>query len=226
MKKNRKKLKWLLIAGFVGFLIYLISTVNIYDKESLIDFFTTAKVSTNFGMFFTIATAVLVVFFVPISWLNAFGAFFFGLKGFIYIFIGGIVGSIASFYIARVFQDDVMKIVYKIYNRKKRKVSLDEVKGKIEKFGIGYVFFLRSMPFIPFSVANFVSGVTSIKFRDYILGTILGLGPGQFITTFFFSRAVNLKEDPIGAIIGASIKIIYVGIVILWQKNSKFKSKE
>lgn len=148
------------------------------------------------------------------------------MKGFIYIFVGGIVGSIISFYIARVFQDDVMKIVYKIYNRKKRKVSLDEVESKIEKFGIGYVFFLRSMPFIPFSVANFVSGVTSIKLRDYIWGTILGLGPGQFITTFFFSRAVNLKEDPIGAIIGASIKIIYVGIVILWQRNSRFKSKE
>lgn len=76
MKGNRNKLKWLLIIGFVGFLMYLISTVNVYNKESLIDFFITVEKSTNFGMFFTMATAILVVFFVPISWLNAFGVFF------------------------------------------------------------------------------------------------------------------------------------------------------
>ena len=226
MRKNKRWIKYLLILGFISFFIYLISTINIYDKESLIEFFADAEKSTNFAMFFTIATTILVVFFVPISWLNALGAFFFGLKGFIYIFIGGIIGSIAAFYMARVFQDNVMKVVYKVYNRKERKIGLDEVKEKIERFGTGYVFFLRSMPFIPFSIANFVSGVTSIKLRNYIFGTILGLGPGQFITTFFFSKAVSIKDDPAGAILAAIIKIIYVGVVLFWQKKSKFKSKE
>lgn len=226
MMKNKKTLKWTLIVFFIGFLIYLMVSINIYDKESLTDFFLIAKESTNFSIFFTITTAILVVFLVPISWLNGLGAVFFGIKGFIYIFIGGIIGSIVAFFMARVFQDDVMKLIYKIYNRKKRKVSLDEVKKNIEEFGVGYVFFIRSMPFIPFSIANFVSGVTSIKLGDYILGTILGLGPGQFITTFFFVKAANIKTDSVGAILAALIKITYVGIILIWQKKSKFKSKE
>ncbi|WP_416198614.1 MAG: TVP38/TMEM64 family membrane protein [Sporanaerobacter sp.] len=226
MKDKKKTMKIGLIIVFIAVLIYLINNINIYNKESLTDFFSTAREDRNFSVFFTVISTILVVFFVPISWLNALSAFFFGMKGFIFIAIAGVVGSIVSFYIARVFQEDVMKFIYKIYNKKKRKVTLDEVTEKIDKFGMGYVFFMRSMPFIPFSIANFTSGVTSIKFVDYLLGTILGLLPGQFITNLFFAKAVSIKEDPMGAIIAAGIKIGYVAIILLWQKKSKYRSKE
>ena len=82
------------------------------------------------------------------------------------------------------------------------------------------------MPFIPLSVANYVSGLSSISFKDYVLGTILGLVPGQFITTYFFVKAVDIKQDPIGALIAGAIKGGYVLLVILWQRKSKYKTKE
>ena len=223
---KKRVLKIALIATFAVALIYLITSINIYDKESLTAFFTRGSENVNFSIFFTVATTILIIFFVPISWLNALGAFFFGMRGFIYIAIAGIIGSTVSFYIARVFQDDAMKFINKLYNRKKRKISLEELAGKINKFGMGYVFFMRSMPFIPFSIANFVCGVTSIKYRDYILGTILGLIPGQFITNIFFTKAVSFREDPMGAIGAAGLKAIYVVIVLLWQKKSKYRTKE
>ncbi len=85
---------------------------------------------------------------------------------------------------------------------------------------------MRSMPFIPFSIANYVSGLSSISLRDYILGTILGLAPGQLINNYFFVKAIDIKENPLGALIAGAIKGAYISIVILWKRKSKYKTKE
>ncbi len=51
------------------------------------------------------------------------------------------IASVLSFYIAKVFRRDVIKIVNKIYYRKERDISLEQVSGQIEEHGMGYVFF-------------------------------------------------------------------------------------
>lgn len=226
MSKNKGSLKLLFIVGFILAFVYLMVGLNIFNKDILLELFTTREESPGFGIFFTGFITILMVFFVPISWFSALGAFFFGLRGFVYLITGGIISSIISFYIAKIFRQDVIKIVDRIYYRKKRDVSLEQVSNQIEKHGVGYVFFMRSMPFIPFSIANYVSGTSSISLRDYVLGTILGLVPGQFITTYFFAKAVDIRKNPSGALIAAAIKGVYVLIVILWQRKSKYKTKE
>lgn len=80
MKNKRRAMKIGLIIAFIAVLIYLITSINIYDKESLTDFFSTAKDDRNFSVFFTVISTALVIFFVPISWLNALSAFFLELK--------------------------------------------------------------------------------------------------------------------------------------------------
>ena len=226
MSKNKGSLKLVLIIGFILIFIYLIVDLNIFNKDILLELFTTREENPGFGIFFTGFITILMVFFVPISWFSALGAFFFGLRGFIYLIIGGIISSIISFYIAKIFRHDVIKIINKVYYRKKRDVSLEQISTQIEKYGVGYVFFMRSMPFIPFSIANYVSGLSSISLRDYISGTILGLVPGQFITTYFFAKAIDVKKNPLGALIAAVIKGGYILIVILCRRKSKYKTKE
>jgi uncharacterized membrane protein YdjX (TVP38/TMEM64 family) len=219
-------LKVLIILGFLIVMIYLVKNLDIYNKESITDFFSNADKNRNFTLFFILLTTLFITFFVPVTWFSVLGSFFFGLKGFIYVFLACIIGSIGVFYISKIFRDDVMKIVHKVYDRKPRKVNLDEISKKINKFGIGYIFFLRSMPFIPYSVVNCISGVTSVKFKDYILGTIFGMGPGLFTTSYFLVKAVNIKYNPMGAVWGVGIKLIYVFAVIMWYKKSKYRTKE
>lgn len=226
MKNKKRLLKVILISAFILLFAYLITTFNIFNRQNIIDLFTASEKGAHFTIFFIAITTLFVVFFVPISWFTALAAFFFGFRGFVYVITAGILGSIIAFYIGRVFRKDVMKFVYKIYNQKTRKLDIDEVTKKIEKYGMGYVFFLRSMPFIPYSIVNYVSGFTSVDFRDYFLGTILGMGPGLMISTYFFTKAVSFRQDPIGAVGAAAIKATYVVVVLLWQKNSKYRTKE
>lgn len=226
METDKKGFKILFGIGLLVVFIYLIISLNIFSKESLTELFTSARENKAFGIFFTSLISILMVFFVPISWFSALGAVFFGLKGFLYVIVAGIIAAILSFYIAKVFRKDVIKVVNKIYYRKEREVSLEEVAKQLEKHGMGYVFFMRSMPFIPFSIANYVSGLSSIRLKDYVIGTIMGLAPGQFATTYFFYKAVDIRENPVGALIAGGIKAAYVLLVILWQRKSKYSTKE
>lgn len=226
METQRKGFKILFAIALAAIFIYLIVSLNIFNKESLTELFTSAREDKSFGIFFTGLISILMVFFVPISWFSALGAVFFGLKGFVYVIIAGIISATLAFYIAKVFRSDVIKIVSKIYYRKERDVSLEEVSRQLEKHGMGYVFFMRSMPFIPFSIANYVAGLSSIGFKDYILGSIMGLAPGQFATSYFFVKAVDVRQNPMGALIAGGIKVTYVLLVILWQRKSKYRTKE
>ena len=226
MKQNSEKLKIVFVIAFISVFIYLIVSLNIFNKDSLFEFFTSERESTSFGVLFITLITILMVFFVPISWFSAIGAFLFSLKGFLYIITGGMISSIISFYIAKIFRKDVIKVVNKLYYRKKRDMSLEQISKQIGEQGVGYVFFMRSMPFIPFTIANYVSGLSSISLRDYVIGTLLGLVPGQFITTYFFVKAVDVRANPMGALIAVGIKAGYVLLVILWQKKSKYKTKE
>jgi uncharacterized membrane protein YdjX (TVP38/TMEM64 family) len=44
--------------------------------------------------------------------------------------------------------------------------------------GLFYMFAVRLQPIIPYGLVNFAAGLTSVRFRDYLLGTILGTVPG------------------------------------------------
>lgn len=226
MGAKNKSFKILFAIGLIAIFIYLIISLNIFSKESLKGIFMSARDDKSFAVFFTILITILMIFFVPISWFSALGAFFFGLKGFLYVIIGGMIASVIAFYIAKIFREDVIRIVNKVYYRKERDVSLEQISKQIEKYGMGYVFFIRSMPFIPFGIANYVSGLSSIGFKDYVLGTILGIVPGQFATTYFFYKAIDTRENPMGTLIAGGIKASYVALVILWQRKSKYKTKE
>ena len=60
----------------------------------------------------------------------------------------------------------------------------------IERNGFATVLYLRLLYF-PFTVMNFGMGLTKVRFRDYFLGTGLGIIVGTFIFTFFIG---TLKE--------------------------------
>ncbi|MDX1387503.1 MAG: TVP38/TMEM64 family protein, partial [bacterium] len=62
--------------------------------------------------------------------------------------------------------------------------------GRVQKFdekigehGFYTVLYLRLVPLFPFNILNFSLGLTKVKFREYFLGTLLGMIPGAFVYT-------------------------------------------
>ena len=49
---------------------------------------------------------------------------------------------------------------------------------------------LRLVPLVPFNALNFGSGLTSLRWPDYALATVVGILPGTLVYTFFADALV------------------------------------
>ncbi len=126
---------------------------------------------------YIVAYAVGVCFFLPGTLLTTIGAAIFGpYFGFIYVWLGAMLGSSLSFFIGRYLGRD---FAASLIGDKLKKY--DEA---IERNGFATVLYLR-LVYFPFTPMNFGMGLTRVHFRDYFSGTALGIIVGTFIFTFF-----------------------------------------
>lgn len=94
--------------------------------------------------------------------------------------IGLTFGAIISFYLARYLARDYFE--KKVINKRDRFVKYDYW---LEKHGFWAVLIFRFISLIPFEIINIGGGLSKIKFKDYLLGTLIGLIPGILITVYF-----------------------------------------
>jgi uncharacterized membrane protein YdjX (TVP38/TMEM64 family) len=134
-------------------------------------------------LFFMLVYAVGVCLFVPGTLLTALGAAIFGAYwGFLYVWIGAMVGSSVAFWIGRTLGREFAAFLARDRLRK-----YDDAIGRN---GFATVLYLRLLYF-PFTAMNFGMGLTKVRFWDYFAGTGLGIIVGTFIFTFLIG---TLKE--------------------------------
>jgi uncharacterized membrane protein YdjX (TVP38/TMEM64 family) len=138
--------------------------------------------------------------FVPGTLLTALGAALFGAyQGFLYVWIGAMLGSSAAFWIGRTLGREFAASV--IGDR------LRKYDDAIERNGFATVLYLR-LVYFPFTAMNFGMGLTKVRFWDYFFGTALGIIVGTFVFTFFIG---TLKEVWVGGDWGQllSLKVFF-----------------
>jgi uncharacterized membrane protein YdjX (TVP38/TMEM64 family) len=118
-----------------------------------------------------------VCLFIPGTLLTALGAAIFGpYLGFLYVWIGAMIGSSLAFLIGRYLGRD---FAASLIGDKLKKYD-----DGIERNGFATVLYLR-LVYFPFTPMNFGMGLTKVRFMDYLAGTALGIIVGTFIFTFF-----------------------------------------
>ena len=121
--------------------------------------------------------SVGVCLFLPGTLLTGLGAAIFGAYwGFVYVWIGAMIGSSAAFFIGRTLGRD---FAASLIGDKLKKYD-----DAIERNGFATVLYLR-LVYFPFTPMNFGMGLTKVHFKDYVFGTGLGIIVGTFIFTFF-----------------------------------------
>jgi uncharacterized membrane protein YdjX (TVP38/TMEM64 family) len=117
------------------------------------------------------------VLLLPATPFTIAGAVIFGkFHGMLYNLAADTLGASISFYLGRYFLHGVARGFLE-----NRMPWLDR---KAAEEGFSVIFYLRIFWF-PFIVLNYAAGATRIRFRDYLLGTVLGLLPPVFIFTYF-----------------------------------------
>ena len=128
-------------------------------------------------LIFIFVYAAGVCLFIPGTLLTTLGGAIFGAQqGFLYVWIGAMLGASAAFWIGRPLGRD---LAASLVGDKLKKY--DEA---IERNGFATVLYLR-LVYFPFTPMNFGMGLTRVRFWDYFFGTALGIIVGVFIFTFF-----------------------------------------
>jgi len=180
MPKSRKKamMKAIILLIFIVAAILLLRFTpikNYLTAEALGRFLESAGFWAPL-IFILIYTAG-VCLFLPGTLLTGLGAAIFGAYwGFVYVWFGAMAGASAAFFIGRTLGREFAS---SLIGDKLKKYD-----DGIERNGFATVLYLR-LVYFPFTPMNFGMGLTKVHFRDYFIGTGLGIIVGTFIFTFF-----------------------------------------
>jgi uncharacterized membrane protein YdjX (TVP38/TMEM64 family) len=127
----------------------------------------------KFTAFFYLFAAKVVssIFFLPVSPFTVLEGIVFGVfLGTILSIVGSLSGATISFFISRyLFKNFAKKYIFQKYPQ------VYDIEKKLFTRGFHTVFVLRLFPIFPFSLMNYILGVTDVKFKDYFLGSMLGM---------------------------------------------------
>lgn len=126
---------------------------------------------------------------VPVTLLITVTALVFGpWFGLLYSFTGAILSAATTYGIGRLLGRDILRRV--------AGERLNHLSRRLGERGVLTVITVRIVPVAPFVIINLVAGVTHIRFRDYLLGTAIGMAPGVAGITIFADGLVAAVRDP------------------------------
>ena len=177
-----KKMKFFFLFAFllaVGVGVRFSPLSQFFEKESILAFMQSIRNEWWGPVVFILIYGIGCVFALPGSLLTLAGGAVFGVFwGTVYNVLASNLGASLAFVAARFLGRDFIEGLLK--NGK-----LADFDKEIQRSGFKTIFRLRLIPVVPFNGLNFGSGLLSVKYRDYLSGSFLGMLPGTFIFTYF-----------------------------------------
>ena len=217
--KMNKTLKISAIVTISLFLIvYLIGKYNPFSMEFIITQhgIISEFIANNFILSSIICTLLIVV---TVSLMGAItpviilAGFYFGLTTALFISIAGeVLGAIIVFFYGR--------YLFKSYFLNKLGTRFKSFQEKFNNNAISYLMFIRVVGGTPFGVQNLLPAIFDMKFKDYLIATIIGVLPWAFILTSIGSSIndiVDAKEFDSSMLIDINylLPLIVIALIIL-----------
>jgi len=219
IKKNNKKI-W--IAACV--LILLLGFVFIYHFKDIkkIDLVMIADYIKSYGSwsivaFLVISTIRPLAVFIPITLLTLVAGSLYGpFYGFLLAMVSIIISSNVAFLISRYLGKSFIE---KLIKKKVEKINL-----RVEKSGFKIIFIMRISGVFPLDILSYAAGLTKVRYRDFMMATILG----SMAETFSVANMGHNIKNPLspGFIFSVALVIIIVGIPLIYNKVNARKAEK
>jgi uncharacterized membrane protein YdjX (TVP38/TMEM64 family) len=122
-------------------------------------------------LLYVILYAIATFILLPSTPLNLSGGAVFGIWwGTLWTTVGAVLAAVVCFWFSRTIGRQWVQARFA-----GRWQQLDQ---ELAAGGIFYMVAIRLLPLLPYGLVNFGAGLTGVKFRDYVLGTMLGTTPG------------------------------------------------
>ncbi|KAE8679245.1 SNARE associated Golgi family protein isoform 2 [Hibiscus syriacus] len=166
--------------------------------------------SAGYALFVAVYAGLEVLAIPAIPLTMSAGLLFGSVIGTILVSISGTVAASVAFLIARYFaRERILKLV----EGNKKFHAIDKAIGEN---GFRVVTLLRLSPLLPFSLGNYLYGLTSVKFVPYVLGSWLGMLPGTwaYVSAGAFGRAIIQEDSEFGISGGNGILTLGLGLLV------------
>ncbi len=159
---------------------------------------------------FIVGYAISIVAFIPALPLTLAGGAIFGIgAGVVYVFIAATLGAAGAFLVSRYVARSAIE--HRIAGNK-RFAAIDRAVGAQ---GRKIVFLLRLSPVFPFTLLNYLLGLTRVRFADYFIASV-GMLPGTLLFVYYGKLAGDVAAIAGGAAVekGAGYYVVLaIGLV-------------
>ena len=162
---------------------------------------------------FVLVYAALTLLPVPKNVLSAGAGALFGFgAALIVVWVAAMVGAVLAFGLARALDPRALAWVTGRHH--------ERVEQVLHRHGVPAVVALRLLPVAPFTAINYISGMSSLKVRDYVLGTGAGIipGTGVYVAVGAYGLA---RPGQLGAAAAALLGLVLLGG--LWSRRLRAK---
>jgi phospholipase D1/2 len=146
---------------------------------------------------------------VPVTLLIAATGIVFGtFPGAWYAMAGALLSAAAGYIVGMLLGRDAVR---RLMGKRISRLSV-----RIARRGVIAMIIVRTLPLAPYSVVNMVAGASHIRWRDYLIGTAIGMLPGILLTTTFADHLVMAIRQPSAQTLGVLLIIVLllVGLAI------------
>jgi uncharacterized membrane protein YdjX (TVP38/TMEM64 family) len=166
---SKQHIAWIFLAIACLLITWLsIHALGSYKPEQLQSLIRQAGVWGPFCYVALYAFGTLAL--LPSTPLNISGGLLFGpWLGILWTSVGAVVAAAIAFLFSRTIGRPLME--------KRLAGRWQDMDAEIHRGGFFYMFAIRLIPVMPYGIVNFAAGLTSIRFRDYLMGTTLGTVP-------------------------------------------------
>lgn len=88
----------------------------------------------------------------------------------------------------------------------------------VEGAGLDAIIAVRLLPVLPFTFVNLCCGAFNVRFRTFVMGTVIGMSPGILAMTFLGERVLAVIRHPtpeaLAMLLGVVVVVVGVAAVI------------
>ena len=199
----------IIVAGIPAFL-YLIYGAALFSKDSAERVVDYLKANSSIAALLIICIQIVqvVICFLPGQPVQFAASYMFGVaRGFAFSITGAVIGTVISFYLAKLLGNDAMNLFFGEEKVRDYKKKLDSGRGLL------LAFLIYLIPGIPKDIVSYVAGISDMRFRPFLLVATVGRIPGMLgslMLGHFFGRQDYRAMIIIAVIIAVILLICYI----------------
>lgn len=211
--RHKNKQLFLLIAICTFLTILSAYFIGKIQPSSISSFL--AKLGVWGPIIYVLIYTIFTLLILPSTALNLMGGALFGpWIGTLWTTLAALIAALIAFWMTRYGAQAALS--------KRFSGRWQNLDAELRQGGMFYIAAIRLLPIIPYGLVNYMAGLTSIKFRDYLIGTLVGTLPGVLPFVLLGSSGITALQT--GQILPLLLPLSLIGILVggaTWYRHHR-----